>query len=152
MVGEANAKGFARGNGFSGEDQSHSGLAADARREIGSSDGREDAQVVTHERDDVRLVQRAVDADDVAEVARRDLAEAREPVCGLGDLPAARHGRPDRRREMVIAHDRHDVVLVAGVDHSPIVIERVVRELTLGRLDPRPLEREAIRAEAEVGQ
>src|SRR5437660_6179893 len=52
----------------------------------------------------------------------------------------------------MVRHDGVDAVVAARVDHAPVVIEGVAGELTVLGLDARPLDREPVRAEAELGQ
>src|SRR6185369_5452771 len=52
--------------------------------------------------------------------------------------------------EMVESDAGLEPALVARGEDAPVVIERRDRELTLLRLDPRPLDRKAVQAEAEV--
>ncbi len=51
--------------------------------------GRERTDDVAHQREDVRLVDRAADRDEVADVRDGAFAVAREPVDDLGRLPPA---------------------------------------------------------------
>src|SRR5439155_5095170 len=55
-------------------------------------------------------------------------------------------------REVVERDDGPDPLFVAGGAHTPVVVEGHGRPLALFRLDAAPLEREAVAAEAEVGQ
>ena len=43
-------------------------------------------------------------------------------------------------------------MLATGGEHAPVVVERGVRELAVLGLDARPLDREPVRAEAEIGE
>ena len=81
----------------------------------------------------------------VAEVPRRALAEAREPIGGLGVRPTAARRRPARRREVMEGDDRRDAARAARAAHAEVMIERRGRELAVLGLDPAPLEREAVR-------
>ena len=100
--------------------------------------------------DDVRLVDRAADRDEVADVGDRALAVAREAVDDLRRLPAADRRDPARVREVVERHDRLHALFVAFGEHPPVVVERGDRELAVLGLDPRPLDREAVGAEAVI--
>src|SRR5262249_34728808 len=55
------------------------------------------------------------------------------------------------RREVVEGDDRFEAVLTARGAHAAVVLERRARELAVLGFDPAPLEREAIRAEAQFG-
>ena len=79
------------------------------------------------------------------------LDEAGEALGGVGRLPPAAGGEPQRGREVVERDDGEDPVAVTGRAQPPVVLERRDGELAFGRLDAAPLEREAVRPEAHVG-
>ena len=108
-----------------------------------------DAEHVMQQRSQVRLVHRARVGHQIAEVPHRALAEAGEALGRAHLLPATVRRDPARRGEVVKREHRRQAVVVARVQHPPVVIERRPRELALLGLDARPLEREAIRAEPE---
>ena len=110
--------------------------------------GREDADDIAHQRQDVRLVDRAADRDEVADVRDRPLAVPGEAVDDLGRLPTAEGREPARIREMVERHHRLHALRVTLAQHPPVVVERGDRELAVLGLDPRPLDREPVGAEA----
>jgi hypothetical protein len=83
------------------------------------------ADDVAHQRDDVRLVDRARDPDAVTEVLGRVRAVARELLDDLVRVPAAAIGEPARRREVVVGDARDQPVLTARRDHPRVVVERV---------------------------
>ena len=112
--------------------------------------GRELAHDVAQHRHDVRLVDRARDPDEVAEVLDRVFAERTEPIDDLGLFPAALDREPARRREVMKRHHGHDARLVARGEHPAVVVERSTRHLAVLRFDTRPLDGEAIGAEPEV--
>ena len=114
--------------------------------------GREGAGEVAEHGDDVGLVERATPADEVAERLRRRAAEAGEAIGRLRLLPAAVVRHPTGRREVVEGDDRRDAVLVARRAHPAVVVECGLGELALLRLDATPLDREPVRAEAELGK
>jgi hypothetical protein len=116
--------------------------------EVAALPGREDAPQVAHHREDVGLVDRAAHRDQIAEVRDRALAVTREAVDDLGCLPSAERGRPARIREVVERDHRLHALFVALGDHPPVVVERRTRELAVFGLDARPLDREAVSAEA----
>ena len=66
--------------------------------------------------------------------------------------PSANAHQPTRRREVVQRDHRLDTVREAGVTDIPVVIERGLVENAALRLDPCPLDREAIAPDAELGQ
>src|SRR5207249_2113283 len=66
--------------------------------------------------------------------------------------PATIGRGPAGCREVVERDDGPDPLFVAGGAHTPVVLEGHARPLALFRLDAAPLEREAVAAEAEVGQ
>src|SRR5205823_2649209 len=53
---------------------------------------------------------------------------------------------------MVQSHDRRDAELVAGLQHVAVMRQYGLREEALLRLDPRPLDGEAIGVEAQLAQ
>src|SRR2546423_1760655 len=57
--------------------------------------------------------------------------------------------QPTRQCEVVEGHDRREPMLAATDQHATVVIERRPRELALFGLDPRPLDAQAQRVEAE---
>ena len=101
---------------------------------------REEAEAIAELGDDVRLVERADAADEIAEVTRGAAAEAREPLGGDRLRPAAARRQPARRREVMEGDDRHDAARAARGAHAPVVLERGARELAVLGLDPAPLE------------
>ena len=111
--------------------------------------GVRNAEHRVQERAQVRLVDRAGVRHEVAQVPHRPLAEAREALGRPRLLPSSIRGDPARGGEVVERQQRHEPVLVARVEHAPVVIERRPRELALLGLDPRPLDREAVGAEPE---
>src|SRR5207249_3661028 len=60
--------------------------------------------------------------------------------------------QPQRHGEVVEGHDGGDPVLVAGVEHPPVVGELGAREFALRRLDARPLDPEAEAVEPQAGE
>ncbi len=112
--------------------------------------GREHPDDVAHQRHDVRFVDRAAHRDEITEVGDGTLAVPREAIDDLVRLPAAERGHPARGREVVERHDRSHALLVALGDDAPVVVEGGARELAVLGLDARPLDREAIGAEAEL--
>src|SRR5262245_34312832 len=120
--------------------------------EIVHAAGREHAHAVAHERDDVRLVDRAGDADLVAQPSARDVDEACEAVDDGAVGPPTVGRDPPRRREVVERHYGEQLPVATGSDHACVVVERGVRELAVLGLDARPLEREAVRAKAQLAQ
>ena len=112
---------------------------------------RVDADGVAQHGDDVGLVEGAGPSDEVAEMGDGALDVAGEALGRVGSLPAAAVGEPARRREVVEGDHRGDAALVTGRAHAPVVVEGGRGELPFGGLDPAPLQREAVGAEAEVG-
>ncbi len=102
---------------------------------------------IAHERDHVRLVQRARHADEIAERLHRPLAHPGEALRRVGRFEGTPLGQPPRRREVVEGHHRHDATLLATSADASVVIERGGRELTLGRLDPAPFDGETVRTQ-----
>jgi hypothetical protein len=113
---------------------------------------RVDAQQPAARTQALRLVDRARVPDPVAERLRGSVAVALEQRREALRGDAAFFVQPPGDREVVKGDDRHHAVLVAGVEHAPVVGQRGARELALGRLDARPLEAEPERVEAEAGQ
>ena len=107
-----------------------------------------DLQPVQEQRD-VGLVQRRREGDQVPEVPGRALAVAGEQVACRRVLPPARRRQPARQREVVEGDHRCQMALVARRQHPPVVVELRAGKETLLRLDARPLDREAVRVEAE---
>ncbi len=97
---------------------------------------RERTDDVTHEREDVRLVDRAADRDQVAEVGDGPLAVAAEAVDDLGCLPATQRRDPTRVREVVERHDGLHALCVTLGEDAPVVVERGDRELPVLGFDP----------------
>ena len=89
---------------------------------------------------DVGLVDGAGRADQIAQMPRGAFAIAREFGGRRVGFPAALRDDPARRGEMMERHHRRDVMLVAGGQHAPIVIQLSQRELAVLRLDARPLD------------
>ena len=110
-----------------------------------------ETQHLVQERPQVGLVDRAGERHEIAEVPHRALAEAGEALRRPRLLPASGGRDPAGRGEMVKGEDRREAVLVAGGEHAPVVLERRARELALLGLDARPLEREAVRVQPEIG-
>ena len=73
---------------------------------------REPALAVAHQRDDLRLVDRARERHQVAERGRDALDVAREALDGVGRQPAAALGEPARQREVMQRHERGQPVLL----------------------------------------
>jgi hypothetical protein len=97
---------------------------------------REPALAVAHQRDDLRLVDRARERDQVAELARDALDVAGEALDRVGREPAAALGQPAREREVVQRDERREAVLLEGPEHPAVVLERRRAELAWSRLDP----------------
>jgi len=101
---------------------------------------RKRAEHVPEERHHVGFVERARHTHEITEVIGRPFAESREPLGGARVFPSAVDDGPPRRREVVEREDREQIVLVAAREHPSVVVEGRKRELTLFRLDARPLE------------
>src|SRR6266581_540622 len=97
----------------------------------------------------LRLVDGAYIADQVAERESGPLAVALEQPRESRVSEPAQPVDPHRQREVVEGEDGCDAELVAGLEHPPVVIELGGRELTVGRLDARPLDAEPERVDAE---
>ena len=110
---------------------------------------RVDAQHVAAPAQALRLVDGARVADHVAERASGPLAVALEQLRESRVREPAQLVDPDRQREVVEGEDRRDAVLVAGVEHPPVMVELGGRELTAGGLDACPLDAEPERVEAQ---
>ncbi len=76
---------------------------------------------------------------------------AGEEIRSVGCLPSPSGREPQRRREMVEGDDRQDPPTPAGGADAPVMLERGERELPFRRLDPAPLEREAVGRQTELG-
>src|SRR5438105_4776662 len=113
---------------------------------------REQAEVVPERRHDVGLVDRARQRDAVAEVGDGPLAEPAEPVDDRRVRPSAVGCGPPGRREVMKRDAGEHPAVVAGVDHAAVMVEGRLRELTFFGFDARPLDREPVGAEAEVGE
>ena len=100
-------------------------------------------------RAEVGLVDRACDADQIAEMCGGALAVSREQFGGLLVFPSAVARDPSRRGEVMKGHDRRDLVLVTACEHAAVMVERGARELAGFGLDARPFDREAVGVEAE---
>ena len=98
---------------------------------------------------EVGLVDRACDANQIAEMRSRALAVSGEQLGGLFLFPSAVARDPSRRGEMMKGYDRRDLVLVAACEHAAVMVERGARELAALGLDAGPFDREAIGVEAE---
>lgn len=99
---------------------------------------------------DIRFVDRAGLADQVAEGASGAFAIAREAVDRFRIFPAAIAREPQRCREMMEGDDRKDPERMALRNHAAIMIERSLRMETFFRFDARPLDRETVGAETET--
>ena len=115
------------------------------RRRLGN------AQHVVQQPAEVRLVERAGIRDEIAEVTHRALAEAGETVGRPRTLPAPALAIQSGEVKWWNVSIGVSAVLVARIQHAPVVVERRSRELALLGLDARPLERAAVGAEPEPG-
>ena len=95
----------------------------------------------------VGLVHRDREGDPVAEALHDLVAVAREELGRLRVQPAAAHREPVRGGEVVERHDRCEAELEAAVDDRLVVVERLLGELPLDRLDARPLDGEPVGVE-----
>src|SRR3974390_1482034 len=109
-----------------------------------------DADGVAEDRRDVRLVDRAGRANEVAQVPDRPLDIAGEAFWGVLCLPAAAGSQPAGQREVAERDHRLDAALVAGGTDPPVVVERSGRPLVLGRLDTTPFDREPVGGKTEI--
>ena len=100
---------------------------------------------------EVRLVQRHGPGHAVAQALGDDVAVAGEHRRCLRVEPPAAPREPVRRGHVVIRDRRSDPHGQAVVDDRAVVRESLRRELALGRLDPRPLDREPVGVQAQPG-
>ena len=100
---------------------------------------------------EVGFIERAGHADEIAEVFRDAVAVAREPVRRGGVLPAPGGEEPPRRGEVVVGDHRRQPVVVARLEHPPVVVQFRDGEVSFLRFDARPLQREAVGGEPERG-
>src|SRR5215469_6036129 len=98
---------------------------------------------------EVGFVDRARDADQIAEVRARALAISRKAFGGAPVFPSAAASDPSRRGEMMERDDRRDLVLVAASQNATVMVERSDGEVAGLGLDAGPLDRKAVRVEAE---
>ncbi len=103
---------------------------------------RVDAEQPAARTEALRLVQGAGVSHPVSQRVRRPGAVPLEPPRELVSREAACLVDPHGVGEVVEGHDRRDAVLVACVQEPAVVHQLGVRELALGRLDPRPLDPE----------
>src|SRR6058998_2224463 len=113
---------------------------------------RVDSQQPAARSEALRFVERAGVRDAVAERGRGAVAVACEKGREVGGGESSFLVQPERHGEVVEGHDGGDSVLVAGVEHPPVVGELGARELALRRLDARPLDTEAEGVEPQGGE
>lgn len=101
---------------------------------------------------DVRLVQGAGHADQIAQMRCDALAVASKPLGRSIVHPAALTDHPARRGEVMVRHHGRQAVFAAGDQHAAIVLEGSEGELAFLRFDAGPLEREAVGVEAQLRQ
>ena len=107
---------------------------------------------VREEGHQVGFVQRADPREKIAHVLAHAGRVAAEALHGIAVVPAPDAGQPTWGGEVVQGHERGDPVFQARPDHPLVVVQGGAGEVPRLRLDPGPLEREPIGAEAELGQ
>jgi hypothetical protein len=113
---------------------------------------RAEGQNLRQDHRQIRLVEGASRADQVAQVTGGAFTVADEAVGRARIQPAAGADQPARRGEVVKGDHRLDAVFVTGRQHAPVMVERGQREFAFLRLDARPLDGEAIGVEAQLRQ
>ena len=114
-------------------------------------DVREGLVGVGHDRDHVRLVDRA-DETDTVEDRQGAFGEAGEAVDHGRVAPVAVARQPGGVGEVVERDHRGQPEVEGRADHPPVVVEQGSREVALLGLDPRPLDPEPVAREPRVGK
>src|SRR2546423_631718 len=111
-----------------------------------------DAEQPPARADALGLVERAGEADAIAERDGCAVAVAFEQLRKSIRREPPHLVQPPRQGEVMERDHRKDAPLAARVEHASVVAEGRPRELALRRLDAGPLDAEAKRVEAEIGQ
>src|SRR5258706_11210377 len=101
---------------------------------------------------DRRLVDRAPQPDEVAELVDDVAYEGQKSVNGIGCRPAPLAHKPGRACEVVQRHHRLDALFAQIAEHVSVVTDLPCIELPARGLDPRPLDRQPVRVLVQPAQ